>query len=174
MPSPSIQLLCVYTIYNVTEICSHPFPFPLSLLLCCGSAPTLRMVHLLCMPLGWWLICLTAKLCISKSSLVGVSAMMFLCSLWELTHDFADTFYSHTHTHIISSVMISCASCFLLGRKFNLHFYLLGGGPTTLRSAPSPAFQLLRTPRMFPIAFPGVFIGGGLLRPLNPIKLSSP
>lgn len=144
VPSPSIQLLCVYTIYNVTEICSHPFPFPLSLLLCSGSAQTLRMVHLLCMPLGWWLICLTAKLCISKSSLVGVSAMMFLCSLWELTHDFADTFYSHTH--IISSVMISCASCFLLGRKFNLHFYLLGGRTHNFEINPVSSIWITKNP----------------------------
>lgn len=129
MPSPWIQLLCVYIIYNVTEICSHLFPFPLSLLLCSNlknGVPSLYAP-------GVVTDCLTAKLCISKSSLVGVSAMMFLCSLWELTHDFADTF--SMHTHIISSVTISCASCFLLSRKFKLHFYLLGRGLTTLRWA---------------------------------------
>lgn len=110
MPSSCIQLLYVYSRYSVTV--TH-LPFPVSLLLCSGPAPILRMVLLSCiLTLGWVADCLTTKLCISKSNLVWIIDMMFPCSLWELKCNFTDN--SSIHTHIIPSVMISCASWFLL------------------------------------------------------------
>lgn len=172
MPSPWIQLLCVYTIYNVTEMYSLPFPFPVSLLLCSGSAPTLRTVHLLCMPLAWWLI-VWRQSCASRSpALLGSVPWCFsaVCGSWHMT---LQTLFPYTHT---SSPLwwspVLPASFY--AERLIYTFTCWGGGLTTLGSALSSAFQLLRTPLMFPIAFPGVSIGGGLLRPLNPNKLSSP
>lgn len=170
-PSSCIQLLSIYTLYNVTEICSYPFPFPVSLLLCSGSSPTLRMVHLLVCPWGgdWLSDCTAMHLEVQPcwGQCHDVSLQSVGADAWLCRHFFhSDTYYLLCE--------ISCASCFLLCREFNWCFYLLEEDSQLWGPVLSPAFQLLRTPRMFPIVFPGVSTGGGLLRPLNPIKLSSP
>lgn len=111
-----------YTLYNETDICSYPFPFPAALLRVISNlkngAPS-------CMPLGWWLIVWLQSYASWSPALLGSVLWCFsaVCGSWHMT---LQTLFPFKHTHIISSVTISCASCFLLCRKFNLRFFLLG------------------------------------------------
>lgn len=133
-----------YTLYNETEICSYPFPFPDALLRVISNlkngAPS-------CMPLGWWLIVWLQSYASWSPTLLGSVPWCFsaVCGSWHMT---LQTLFPFKHTHIITSLTISCASCFLLCRKFNLRFFLVGGGLTTLGVGPVSCISITKNPTL--------------------------